>query len=129
MWVDTKHPRRMGDAFKCKNCGTVVETLQSCPSCGEAAMRPIQSSGDDDVIADITESGTAAGETDEESSEPAAPDGSPGPAADEAETSPNADDAEPADTADPDTASGRRETTGRESRSESGLLSWLKSLF
>ncbi|MFC6757452.1 MULTISPECIES: FmdB family zinc ribbon protein [Haloarcula] len=119
----------MGDAFKCKNCGTVVETLQRCPSCGEAAMRPIQSSGDDDVIADITEPGATAGETDGESSEPAAPDGSLEPAPEEAETSPNADDAEPADTADPGTASGRRDTTGRESGSESGLLSWLKSLF
>jgi|GEM_PF-2258871 predicted nucleic acid-binding Zn-ribbon protein len=101
----------MGDAFKCKNCGTVVETLQSCPSCGEAAMQPIQSSEDSDVVSDIGgASDTDASDTDESST-----------------AEPN--ESEPAGTADPDTASGRRDTTGREPRSESGLLSWLKSLF
>lgn len=30
----------MVDAYKCQNCGEIVERPQNCPSCGENAMRP-----------------------------------------------------------------------------------------
>ena len=114
----------MGDAFKCKNCGTVVETLQSCPSCGETAMQPIQSSGDTGVVADVVESGTADG-TDDESSgaETAATDAG-------ATSNGDTNGTAPADSTGTETASdGRQERTSRETDSNSGLLSWLKSLF
>jgi len=92
----------MGDAFKCKNCGTVVETPQSCPSCGETAMRPIQLS-----------EAEKAGNVEETASET------------DASTNATADtESETAD--EPDTASVR--TRNRESQGGSGLLSWLKSL-
>ena len=95
----------MGDAFKCKNCGTVVETPQSCPSCGETAMRPIQLS-----------EAEKAGNVEETASE--------------TDASPNATDDGDSATADepdePDTASAPTRT--REQDSGSGLLSWLKSL-
>lgn len=119
----------MGDAFKCKNCGTVVETLQSCPSCGETAMQPIQSSGDTDVVSDIVESGTAAGETESAAPEATDSDQSSEPATGTDATS-NGDAGETADSTGTETASeGNRERTGRDTDSSSGLLSWVKSLF
>jgi len=30
----------MVDAYKCQNCGTVVERPQNCPECGENSMQP-----------------------------------------------------------------------------------------
>ena len=99
----------MGDAYKCKDCGTVVETLQSCPSCGESAMRPIQSSVEGDVMSDITESGTVEGDTTEASS-----------------TARSSEAEESTRAATESDGSPRGKSA---SRSESGLLSWLKSLF
>jgi len=122
----------MGDAFKCKNCGTVVETLQSCPSCGERAMQPIQSSGDTDVVADIAQSGTAAEDAGDGSSNGTDTDDASKTTATEADITSRGDatETDPAGSGDSETPSGRtRERAGRNSRSESGLLSWLKSLF
>jgi len=121
----------MGDAYKCKDCGTVVETLQSCPSCGESAMRPIQSSAEGDVMSDITESGTVEGDTTEASSTARASEAEESTrAATESDGSPEPAPSDPSDSTEPDTTAGRNRERGKSaSRSESGLLSWLKSLF
>ena len=121
----------MGDAFKCKNCGTVVETLQSCPSCGEAAMRPIRSSGDSDAGPGIEESATAeVGDADESSNtEPTDADESSNPEPSGTDESSNVEAVETDESSNDATPGRRRERSGRKSRSESGLLSWLKSLF
>ena len=109
----------MGDAFKCKDCGTVVETLQSCPSCGETAMRPIQSSEDTDVVANIVESGTAEADATAESGETEASESEESTemeASDSDESSNEAaSDTEPVATTDPDTTSGRRKRRSRPS--------------
>jgi len=119
----------MGDAFKCKNCGTVVETIQSCPSCGQTAMRPIQSSGDSDVVSDIVESTKTAASNTDDSDETETAESSASPESEAAETD-SSDETERNDADKPDTASARSQpTTNRKPGSESGLLSWVKSLF
>lgn len=136
MRVGAKRPWRMGDAYKCTNCGTVVETPQSCPECGQKSMRPIQSSPDasepaatddestsaDESVATTTDDGesstdeSAATTTDDGESAKRAAD-------DESETTSTA--TEPGDTVSTE----RRTRADREAESGSGLLSWLKSLF
>ena len=119
MWGYDKHPGRMGDAFKCKNCGTVVETPQSCPSCGETGMRPVQvpeSVLDGDDGASDNESTDAEAGDDESAAGPVTADSGPD---DHSESSDRP--------ADDDGGSHRRE---RERTSDSGgLVAWLKSLF
>lgn len=67
----------MADAFKCRNCGTVVDSPQNCPDCGESAMSPVSrgdvteeqsaTEGDDDT-SDVSEHTAAAEGSDDTSS-------------------------------------------------------------
>jgi len=90
----------MVDAFKCRNCGEIVERPQNCPSCGERAMQPTQ----------VPESALHGATADEQSAD----DGADERPSDESEA-----------TRGNDTAGSNR----RDSDGGGGLLSRLKSLF
>ncbi|MBX0287344.1 hypothetical protein [Haloarcula salinisoli] len=89
----------MVDAYKCQNCGDVVESLGSCPSCGENEMRPTR----------VPESELG---TDDEAATSNAAESAGTPTADTGTTADN-----------------RTERNGRTASDSGGLLAWLKSLF
>lgn len=113
----------MADAFKCRNCGTVVDSPQNCPDCGESAMRPVSrgEAGDAPSVSDETaatsepdDHTTTAGVTDKMS------DAGDHPAASEGTD----------DTADTDDHNSVQEANAAgETADSGGLLQKLKSLF
>lgn len=107
----------MVDAYKCQNCGDVVESLGSCPSCGENEMQPTRVPESELE----TEDDEAPASSADESTEPDTPD-----------TGTTADSQQAETEAGTTAESQRRDRTrsdGRTGSDNGGLLAWLKSLF
>jgi len=102
----------MADAYKCQDCGTVVERPQRCPDCGEQAMRPVRVPD-----SELEDAGQTQPSADEES-----------PAADASDVS-SAGEWDTRRTTDTESVERTKGTPDRSRTDSGGLLAWLKSLF